>query len=402
MINYLRYLIFTIILLIVGYFSCQTFNYHFDSEAPSISILGIDNGKYYSGDISCKINLSSGYEVSDFSAWLDDEPIAENISINKKSFDYPFSLDSKNIIDGTHKIKVIARSGAKQKKEALVDRDFGIDNQGLQSAIVSINQNHKVPQGRCLHLQVQTNKPSVKAKVKALNSEVLFFPKSKNSLIHEAFLPVDCDLMAQDYPVEIEVKDFIGNKNLLEDKFQVQMVPFKKKILHVQGNKLKSELEFTSLQERDLEDRLEQLSKKSVKEKLWNGSFDIPILMTGISTEFGVIRTSQERGRTVHRALDITAEPKSVIWAAHNGVVVVKDRFTHSGNTVVVDHGQGVLSLYYHLHDFADIEVGQKVKKGNPLGHMGMTGFANGHHLHWEIRVNNQAVDPIQWTQLVG
>ena len=92
----------------------------------------------------------------------------------------------------------------------------------------------------------------------------------------------------------------------------------------------------------------------------------------------------------------------SVIWASNSGVIVLKDRFTHSGNTIVIDHGCGIVSMYFHLHDFADVQVGQKVKKGNPLGRMGMTGFANGQHLHWEIRVNNVAVDPMQWTQLVG
>ncbi|MBP7854421.1 M23 family metallopeptidase, partial [Candidatus Babeliales bacterium] len=147
---------------------------------------------------------------------------------------------------------------------------------------------------------------------------------------------------------------------------------------------------------------LEQLSKRSPQEKMWSGLFDVPLVMKGITTDFGVIRTSQERGRKVHKALDLIADPKSVIWASANGVIVLKDRFTHSGNTVVIDHGCGVLSMYYHLHDFTDIAVGQKVKKGHPLGRMGMTGYASGDHLHWEIRVNNIAVEPMQWTQKLG
>ena len=49
--------------------------------------------------------------------------------------------------------------------------------------------------------------------------------------------------------------------------------------------------------------------------------------------------------------------------------------------------------------DFADIEVGQKVAKGNPVGTMGKTGYAQGYHLHWEMRLNNIAIDPMQWTK---
>jgi len=91
--------------------------------------------------------------------------------------------------------------------------------------------------------------------------------------------------------------------------------------------------------------------------------------------------------------------PKSVVWAAQNGIVVMKDRFGESGNTVVVDHGWGVLSMYFHLNDFANITVGQKIAKGNPIGTMGKTGYAKGYHLHWEMRINNTPVDPMQWTK---
>ena len=69
-----------------------------------------------------------------------------------------------------------------------------------------------------------------------------------------------------------------------------------------------------------------------------------------------------------------------------------------SGNTIAIDHGHGIVSLYYHLNDFSDIEVGDSVKKGNPVGTLGMTGYASGYHLHWELRVNGVPVDPLQWT----
>ena len=78
--------------------------------------------------------------------------------------------------------------------------------------------------------------------------------------------------------------------------------------------------------------------------------------------------------------------------------MVIKDRYIHSGNTVVLDHGFGVLTMYFHLDSFADIKIGDVVRKGKPLGLLGMTGYATGYHLHWELRVNNVPVDPMQWT----
>jgi murein DD-endopeptidase MepM/ murein hydrolase activator NlpD len=111
------------------------------------------------------------------------------------------------------------------------------------------------------------------------------------------------------------------------------------------------------------------------------------------------VRTTQEKGRYVHKAVDVINMPKSVVWSTQDGVVVVKQRFVNSGNTVIVDHGWGVFSLFFHLDNFADINVGKKIAKGNPIGTLGKTGYATGYHLHWEMRVNNIPVDPLQWTK---
>jgi len=150
---------------------------------------------------------------------------------------------------------------------------------------------------------------------------------------------------------------------------------------------------------RILEDAIEKWVADSPKKKLWNGRFDIPVEVKKITTPFGEIRTTSEKGHYMHKAVDILNNPRSVIWASQDGKVVIKDRFLLTGNTVVLDHGIGVFTIYCHLEDFADIEVGDLVKKGNKVGRMGMTGYANGYHLHWELRVNNVAVDPFQWTQ---
>lgn len=402
MVPYARYIFVSFALLIIGYFSWRTYLYHSDATIPEIAITGITEGGYYAGDITINLKGSSSYKVANISMWLDNSLIHSQVKINKKHFDYPVLLHTADMVDGRHTIKFETVDATKRQNKSILEKVFYVDNQGLQAAITVSHQDHKVAQGRCLHVQFQANKSVIEATVKALSGTYPCFPVSKNSLNFEAFVPVECDQIPQEYPFSVEIKDHVGNSLLLEDTFQVTGVQFKKKILNVQNNRLKSELEFTPLQERDLEEALEKATKNSIKEKLWHGAFDVPILMTGVSTEFGVIRTSQERGRTVHKALDLVADPKSVIWASNNGVIVLKDRYTHSGNTIVIDHGYGILSLYFHFNDFADVEVGQRVKKGNPLGHMGMTGFANGPHLHWEIRVNNTAVDPMQWTQLIG
>jgi len=67
---------------------------------------------------------------------------------------------------------------------------------------------------------------------------------------------------------------------------------------------------------------------------------------------------------------------------------------------IILDHGCGILSTYGHLSDFAPgIQVGSFVKKGKPVGKIGKTGYATGYHLHWELRVANIPVNPLEWVK---
>ena len=149
-----------------------------------------------------------------------------------------------------------------------------------------------------------------------------------------------------------------------------------------------------------LSEKLEKFTADSPHKKLWNGSFCVPTEVSTVFTEFGTLRVTQEKGMYAHKGVDIGKLPKGVVWAPQDGIVVIKERYTYSGNTVVIDHGWGLLSLYFHLDSMpANISVGKFVKKGNPIGTVGKTGYANGYHLHWEMRINNTPVDPLEWTK---
>lgn len=399
MIPQVRYLCIGFLLLTVSYVGRRVYLYHCDTTSPVVMLQGFENNKAYAGDVVGLLKGSSAYKIAHVSMWLDDNPVHRDFKINRKNFEHPISIPVKSVSDGMHILKLEVVDGTKHQNKTMLERIFYTDNLDLQATQIALSSSSKVAQGNCLYLQIQVNKPIYSASAYMFNTMYALFPENKNSLIYETYVPMECDQEPGEYPVRIEVIDRLGNKITLENKFEVTPVAFKKRILNIQGNKLQSELEHTSLQEQDLEMRMEQLAKDSGTEKLWCGIFDVPIVMKGITTDFGVIRTSQERGRRVHKALDLVADPKSVIWATNHGIVVLKDRFTHTGNTVVIDHGCGILSLYCHMLDFADnLVVGQKVKKGHPLGRMGMTGYASGDHLHWEIRVRNVPVHPMQWT----
>lgn len=387
-------------LAIGGYIGWNMYLYYFDESAPVISIVGIDDGQSYAGDVMGTLSGHDTYKVSTISMWLDGKTVKEKQSINKQNFEYKIVLPVENMEDGKHELKIEVIDGTKRGNSTVMQRSFVTDNAPLQAAFVKPSSQNKVLQGRCLHVQFQVNKPVKKATLKALSHEYPCYPENEGSLVYEAFLPIECDQHASEYIFSVHLQDAVGNNFTLEDKFQVVSYPFKKKTLVVQSGVLEKEREFTEFGENDFEKKMEELTKQSVQKKLWQGPFEIPLAMTRITTEFGVIRVAQERGRYAHKALDIvSAAPKSVVWASQSGVVVLKDRYVHAGNAVVIDHGWGILSLYFHLDEFASIEVGQKIKKGKPVGTMGKTGYAKGYHLHWEMRVNNVAIDPMQWTK---
>ena len=87
--------------------------------------------------------------------------------------------------------------------------------------------------------------------------------------------------------------------------------------------------------------------------------------------------------------------------ACNDGVVVLaKDRF-YSGGSVIIDHGQGIYSCYYHMSKFG-VKKGSEVKRGDILGLSGDTGRVTGPHLHFSFRVGGEQVDPLQFIDLIN
>ena len=113
-----------------------------------------------------------------------------------------------------------------------------------------------------------------------------------------------------------------------------------------------------------------------------------------ISSIYGSQRILNGIPKTPHNALDIANKEGTPIYAPADGVVLlVHDGMFLSGKTVLIGHGQGVVTSYIHLVKI-DVKEGQKVKKGEEIGQIGMTGRATGPHLHWVVSWKNKRVDP--------
>lgn len=111
------------------------------------------------------------------------------------------------------------------------------------------------------------------------------------------------------------------------------------------------------------------------------------------SGRYGDQRILNGKVASVHYGLDITGPRGAPVAAANDGQVVVTRDAYFSGNTVVVWHGAGLFTAYFHLDSIA-VREGQRVRKGEVLGGLGSTGRATGPHLHWGVKVGGLYVDP--------
>jgi murein DD-endopeptidase MepM/ murein hydrolase activator NlpD len=118
--------------------------------------------------------------------------------------------------------------------------------------------------------------------------------------------------------------------------------------------------------------------------------------MAGFAEHRSYVYNGREIDQQVHLGQDLASLKEAEVPAANNGLVVFTGPLGIYGQSVIVDHGWGLFSLYSHLSKIS-VEKGQKVNKGGILGNTGETGMAGGDHLHFSIMVQGQFVDPLEW-----
>ncbi len=130
---------------------------------------------------------------------------------------------------------------------------------------------------------------------------------------------------------------------------------------------------------------------------LWLQRFISP-LEGRISSEYGAIRYINDNPPRRHSGIDIAIDEGTPVIAPNRGIVRLAEFLLSGGNTVILDHGIDISSTYMHLHTI-EVETGQVVERGEVIGTVGMTGYATGPHLHWEVNIGQTPVNPDQLMQ---
>jgi murein DD-endopeptidase MepM/ murein hydrolase activator NlpD len=138
---------------------------------------------------------------------------------------------------------------------------------------------------------------------------------------------------------------------------------------------------------------LDRLWETVTPDRLWRGPFRLPLDGAGPASGFGERRIINGESRAPHTGADFSAPTGAPVFAANVGVVaLVADHF-FAGTSVILDHGLGLYTMYFHLQE-SSVQPGQRVDTGQVIARVGSTGRTTGPHLHWGARLYGARIDP--------
>lgn len=319
--------------------------------------------------------------------------------------------------DGEAVLHITAMDFSILKNRAVMDLKVLIDS--VPPQIFPLTSAHNInPGGTCLTL-FRVSKEPAKAGV-MVGAD--FFPGYPAVLsgkpTYMAYFPVPSDV-GKGTRMSIYVEDRAGNRASitlpfyirsnkkfrsdavnLSEQFLAKMSDFQQREASLNG---KTPIEvFTyvnTIMREENNKTIQAICAKTQPRQLWSGLFlrmknGAPMAMFGDQRTY--MYANQAVGNSVHLGQDLASTANAPVEAANNGIVVFTGYLGIYGNTVIIDHGLGIMSLYGHLESI-DTKAGQQVAKGDKIGATGMSGLAGGDHLHFSILVGQRFVNPIEW-----
>jgi murein DD-endopeptidase MepM/ murein hydrolase activator NlpD len=248
--------------------------------------------------------------------------------------------------------------------------------------------------GSAALFQVVSSRPLAELHGRWLGHDVLFSSRDQGKT-WTGLVGAAMDTAKGSYPLELAARRKAGGTVRWSKKVRVSLLPRKTVVLTT----LTVPERFTSPDAATLA-RIE--SEKALKTKIfhevtpgaqWSGRFEVP-LETEITENFGARRVFNGVVKSEHHGTDFRAAAGTRLVAANRGRVVLARELFYEGNCIVLDHGQGWLTIYMHLSKI-DVHEGDMVARAAPLGETGASGRVTGPHLHLSVLWQGTAIDPM-------
>jgi murein DD-endopeptidase MepM/ murein hydrolase activator NlpD len=405
-----------------GYFLVPRFEWHKpqvkitpDTEAIGLAPLNIEVIEQGSGLKSFSVTLNAG--GTDFSLVSEqyDQPVMQ------KKFPVALSGKLSGLKEGPATLRVSAKDGSLwnffRGNEAIVQKSLTIDITPPTLELVA--DDRYVNFGGVGLIVYKPAADTVKSGVKIGN---YFFPGYKGQIKEhpEYFLA----FFAHPYNTgeaeraTLVASDKAGNTREMKLAYELKNVKYKKSTIPISDefiqNKVTPLLDDVGARQgspkdvfvkvnkelrKENEDRIKAITEKSTDSMLWKDAF-AQLSNSKVEANFADARTYVYKNETIdnayHLGYDLSVTKHYPAEAANSGVVAFVGDLGIYGNTVIIDHGLGLFTLYSHL-SFIDVKVGDQIKRQQPLGKTGETGLAAGDHLHYGVYLHGLAILPVEW-----
>jgi hypothetical protein len=319
-------------------------------------------------------------------------------------------------IDIHARVRDYSRRGGGDGNMALVHHKTIIDT--VPPSLRAISRLHNINHGGTGLILYQVSSDIKKSGVHVGDLFFTGYPvqnSQKNVFLCYFAIPHDADLSPSIY---LWAEDRAGNQSKTTFYHHIRRKRFRQDTIHVSDSFLNRILPYFSsyLGDGDQSDvekyirvnndlreenhrTIQELCRKTSKDRLWEGSWQ-SLKNAAAMARFGDRRTyyygKEKIDEKVHLGVDLASLANSPVPAANHGIVIFAGQLGIYGQTVVLDHGQGLGSLYGHLSKI-EVTKDQTVRKGDRIGYTGQTGLAGGDHLHFSVMVHGTFTNPIEW-----
>jgi murein DD-endopeptidase MepM/ murein hydrolase activator NlpD len=426
------YLTVTLIVVVLGALAWFLITI-FESEKPQIQLaplpeflkaeqaFKLDVGDMKRGLRNVKVSLKQGgREITAYEKAFPFEGLFNANGIHQFETTFSIDPDRLNLAQGRVDLEVSVRDYSRRNggdgNLAVLSHEMTLDT--IPPAIRAVSRLHYVNEGGAGLVVYQASSDAVKSGVYVNERFFPGYPAANPADGHHVCyfgIPLD---IGKDHNITLWAEDKAGNRSTagfycrvrhkrfrtekinITDRFLEKILPYFAHYLKgMDGDEIDKFLKINLELRKENTATFAALKDRTTPERLWDGVW-LRLNNAANMARFGDRRSYYYKGKEVdqqtHLGVDLASLAHSQVQAANNGIVIFAGQMGIYGKTVVLDHGQGLASTYSHLSGI-NVELGQKVGKGDIIGVTGQTGLAGGDHLHFGVMVNGLFVNPIEW-----